>query len=61
VVYTRTHTPLFWGELCNAGVLFFFFGCSRCLRMSWLIVGINPSFNDCSVCRSSLPPKRNGI
>jgi hypothetical protein len=40
VVYTRVHTPRFYGEPASAGTLLFFGSCSRPLRTNWLIVGI---------------------
>src|SRR5712692_2505965 len=42
VVYTRVHTPRFWGHSRRAGLLPFTFNFSRPLRISWLIVGMNP-------------------
>src|SRR6185436_849546 len=40
VVYTRTHTPRFCGQDCNAGDLVFLCLSWRPLQMSWLIVGM---------------------
>src|SRR5687768_12665221 len=39
VVYTRVHTPRFWGHSLRAGLLPLMFNFSRPLRTSWLIVG----------------------
>jgi len=39
-VYTRVHTPLFWGAPLSAGVLVFFFIRLRPFLTSWLMVGI---------------------
>lgn len=39
-VYTRVHTPLFWGAPLSAGVLVFFFMRFLPFLTSWLIVGI---------------------
>src|SRR4051794_31649840 len=40
VVYTRVHTPRFWGQASSAGTLFRLFWADRGLRISWLMVGI---------------------
>src|SRR5688500_18068158 len=45
VVYTRTHTPRFWGEFCSAGESVFERRALRPWRTSWLIVGICPQSN----------------
>ncbi len=39
VVYTRVHTPRFWGFPSRAGAFLRFPTCLRPLRTSWLIVG----------------------
>jgi hypothetical protein len=39
-VYTRVHTPLFWGAPLSAGVLVFFFTRFLPFLTNWLIVGI---------------------
>jgi hypothetical protein len=39
VVYTRVHTPRFWGLPCNAGDLLFQRIRSLLFRTTWLIVG----------------------
>jgi hypothetical protein len=44
-VYTRVHTPLFWGAPFKAGVLVFFFTRFLPLRTNWLIVGIHSSYS----------------
>src|SRR5262245_30153182 len=41
-VYTRTHTPRFWGQAISAGDLVRAFRASRPFRTSWLIVGTAP-------------------
>src|SRR3989304_5793653 len=41
VVYTRVHTPRFWGLALRAGLLLLKLSRSRPRRMSWLIVGMN--------------------
>src|SRR5918996_5640557 len=40
VVYTRMHTPRFWGHACIAGVFDFLRTASRPCRTSWLMVGM---------------------
>src|SRR4029078_2246786 len=42
VVYTRIHTPRFFGQDSIAGFFDFFGAASRPFRTSWLIVGITP-------------------
>src|SRR5512140_1367374 len=51
VVYTRVHTPRFWGAPFSAGVADFLTTFVRALRTSWLMVGtcvllaLEPTFN----------------
>src|SRR3954468_5616985 len=40
VVYTRVHTPRFWGDCCSAGTFLRDFCTVRGVAISWLIVGI---------------------
>jgi len=39
-VYTRVHTPLFWGAPFSAGVVVFFFDLFLPFLTNWLMVGI---------------------
>lgn len=41
VVYTRVHTPRFWGDPCRAGTPLLESLLRRGLRTSWLIVAID--------------------
>jgi hypothetical protein len=45
VVYTRVHTPRFWGQASNAGTLLFSSLRLRGLRTNWLIVAIILSYS----------------
>src|SRR4028119_1233273 len=49
VVYTRVHTPRFWGQPSRAGTLLRFAFGSRPCAMSWLIVGMT-AFLELLVC-----------
>ena len=50
VVYTRVHTPRFWGLPLSAGVFFLSTCLARPLRTSWLIVG-KASPSNLTACR----------
>src|ERR1044072_4635873 len=44
VVYTRVQTPRFCGQACSAGTLLRAVRPWRCLRINWLMVGIDFRF-----------------